>query len=166
MNNITIEDFQAFCTFIENNEKDLLYLFLPSETDITRILLGNIQNQLSYSDFNQPMCAQSSLISDQHRKKLLSIYAQDIELTLKMAKPSSLRKGLVTTTSIIWKDIRGLDNIRDELRHNILSMKYLKLYAKFGITQPIDILLYGPPGCGKTLVCLMIYIVFIKVLND
>lgn len=51
-----------------------------------------------------------------------------------------------------WADIGALDEIRNELELAIVQpIKQPEVFAALGITNPAGVLLYGPPGCGKTL---------------
>ncbi len=54
-------------------------------------------------------------------------------------------------TPVTFEDIGGLEAVKKELKKalNLFLYKYLK--EKFGIEPPRGILLYGPPGCGKTM---------------
>ncbi len=50
-----------------------------------------------------------------------------------------------------WDDLGGMDSIKKFLEDNIiLPLKRPDLFKKFGAGPPSGILLYGPPGCGKT----------------
>ncbi|MBI3805040.1 MAG: AAA family ATPase [Nitrospirae bacterium] len=57
------------------------------------------------------------------------------------------------TPKVGWEEIGGqkeaIDAIRDTLEHPLL---YPDLYKKYNFSQPKGFLLYGPPGCGKTLI--------------
>ncbi|OYT28055.1 MAG: hypothetical protein B6U95_04905 [Thermofilum sp. ex4484_82] len=51
-----------------------------------------------------------------------------------------------------FEDIGGLDNIKFELQESILlPLEKAKLAKEFNLSIPKGILLFGPPGCGKTL---------------
>ena len=66
--------------------------------------------------------------------------------------PSGLREIYIETPHVGWSDIGGLQEVKQMLRENIeLPLKHPELYEKHGIPPPRGVLLYGPPGCGKTL---------------
>ncbi|XP_053125948.1 outer mitochondrial transmembrane helix translocase-like isoform X2 [Hemicordylus capensis] len=54
---------------------------------------------------------------------------------------------------VTWKDIAGLDEVVSELRDTvILPFQWRHLFHHSRLCQPPrGVLLYGPPGCGKTL---------------
>lgn len=57
------------------------------------------------------------------------------------------------TRSITFEDIGALEKVKEELTMSILlPSKYPEKFASFGISRPSGVLLYGPPGCGKTLI--------------
>ncbi|MBI3079297.1 MAG: proteasome ATPase [Deltaproteobacteria bacterium] len=54
---------------------------------------------------------------------------------------------------VSYGDIGGLDKQIEELRDAIeLPYLYAEYFAEHKLTAPKGILLYGPPGCGKTLI--------------
>jgi cell division protease FtsH len=52
---------------------------------------------------------------------------------------------------ITFKDVAGMDNVKQELRETIEFLKSSDRYAKLGAKVPKGVLLVGPPGTGKTL---------------
>ncbi|CAI5747420.1 unnamed protein product [Peronospora destructor] len=55
-------------------------------------------------------------------------------------------------SSVKWSDVGGLKQVRTVLKDTLeLPTRYAKLYDNTPIKLPAGMLLYGPPGCGKTL---------------
>ena len=66
--------------------------------------------------------------------------------------PTAMREFYVERSKVWWKDVGGLDDIKKSLSDNlIMSMKEPAKFTKMGIKPPKGALIYGPPGCGKTL---------------
>jgi ATP-dependent 26S proteasome regulatory subunit len=58
----------------------------------------------------------------------------------------------VNELNVTWDDIGGLDNAKRAFREAIeLPYKFPALFQHYGKTREKGILLWGPPGCGKTL---------------
>ena len=71
---------------------------------------------------------------------------------VRIIEPSAMREVAVEIPKVNWKDIGGLEDVKQALRESVeWPKKYLKLYEDAGIKPPQGILLYGPPGTGKTL---------------
>jgi transitional endoplasmic reticulum ATPase len=84
--------------------------------------------------------------------KDLKVSRNDFFEAMKDITPSTLREVYVEVPEIHWNDIGGLEDVKKQLREMVeLPMKNPELFEKMGITPPKGILLYGPPGCGKTL---------------
>ncbi|MHA1334661.1 MAG: CDC48 family AAA ATPase [Promethearchaeota archaeon] len=67
--------------------------------------------------------------------------------------PSALREVSITTPSETWDDIGGLENVKQQLKEVVeWPLKYPKVYKRLDSEPPNGILLYGPPGSGKTLI--------------
>ena len=66
--------------------------------------------------------------------------------------PTAMRAFYVERPKVWWQDVGGLDEIKKTLRDNlILAMHDPAKFNKMGIKPPKGALIYGPPGCGKTL---------------
>lgn len=67
--------------------------------------------------------------------------------------PSSKREGFATVPDTTWRDVGALAGIRKELQMAIVEpIKNPQRYRALGILAPTGVLLWGPPGCGKTLI--------------
>ena len=59
---------------------------------------------------------------------------------------------VIERPSTRYHDIGGLEKQINELREVVeLPLKHPELFQELGIDPPKGVLLYGPPGCGKTL---------------
>jgi transitional endoplasmic reticulum ATPase len=66
--------------------------------------------------------------------------------------PTAMREFYVERPKVWWKDVGGLDKIKKSLTDNlIVAMKEPNKFTKMGVRPPRGALIYGPPGCGKTL---------------
>jgi transitional endoplasmic reticulum ATPase len=66
--------------------------------------------------------------------------------------PTAMREFYVERPKVWWHDVGGLDEVKKSLSDNlIMAMKEPGKFTKMGIRPPKGALIYGPPGCGKTL---------------
>lgn len=83
---------------------------------------------------------------------IISITNEDFLTALPKIQPSSKREGFATIPDTTWTDIGALGAVREELQTAIVEpIRHPEKYARVGITAPTGVLLWGPPGCGKTL---------------
>ena len=66
--------------------------------------------------------------------------------------PTAMREFYVERPKVWWQDVGGLNEIKKTLEDNlILAMHDPGKFNKMGIKPPKGALIYGPPGCGKTM---------------
>ena len=66
--------------------------------------------------------------------------------------PTAMREFYVERAKVWWKDVGGLDYAKKTLEDNMItSINDPSKFTKMGIKPPKGVLLYGPPGCGKTI---------------
>ena len=75
------------------------------------------------------------------------IVTEDTEITV-----SEQVKAPRAIPRVTYEDIGGLKDAIQKIREMVeLPMKHPELFERLGIEPPKGVLLYGPPGCGKTL---------------
>jgi len=82
----------------------------------------------------------------------LHITPEDFQLALSEIQPSSKREGFATVPDVTWADIGALEEVREELSMAVVQpLRRPELFKMVGVDAPCGVLLWGPPGCGKTL---------------
>ncbi|MCD6530729.1 CDC48 family AAA ATPase [Candidatus Bathyarchaeota archaeon] len=77
---------------------------------------------------------------------------EDFMNAYKEIVPSAVREVYMEKPNVHWNDVGGLEDVKQKLREMVeLPLKKPEKFKKIGIKPPRGILLYGPPGCGKTL---------------
>ncbi len=84
--------------------------------------------------------------------KKLKVTKADFMDALRLVHPTLMREVFVEVPEVRWEDIGGLEDVKQQLKEAVeWPMKNPEVFEKMGIRPPKGILLYGPPGCGKTL---------------
>ncbi|EWC45749.1 hypothetical protein DRE_05086 [Drechslerella stenobrocha 248] len=82
----------------------------------------------------------------------LAITLDDFLTALPKVQPSSKREGFATVPDVTWQQVGALMTIRKQMQLAIVKpIAHPEIFEAVGISAPAGILLYGPPGCGKTL---------------
>lgn len=78
---------------------------------------------------------------------------ENFTTAIKDFTPSLRKEGFTVIPNVTWDQVGALDKARKQLHMSIIGpIKRPKVYKEFGLKQTAGILLWGPPGCGKTLV--------------
>ena len=97
---------------------------------------------------------ESDKISPEILEKMV-ITNKDYYNGLKEIVPTALREFYVETPKVKWENVGGLYEAKRTLYDNLITaIKEPENFQELGITPPKGALLYGPPGCGKTLLAL------------
>ncbi|WOO82216.1 AAA family ATPase AFG2 [Vanrija pseudolonga] len=76
----------------------------------------------------------------------------DVLHTLPTIRPSAMREVFVETPAVRWTDIAGQNEVKQKLRECVeWPLTHRDTFDRLGVEAPRGVLLYGPPGCSKTL---------------
>ena len=85
--------------------------------------------------------------------RVMDIRSRDFREGMKEIIPTAMREFYVEVSRIKWEDVGGLHNVKRILHDNlIMSIKEPDNFSRMGVRAPRGALLFGPPGCGKTLI--------------
>lgn len=81
-----------------------------------------------------------------------SLTNEDFLTAVGKVTPSAIREVAVEVPEVRWTDIGGMEAVKQSLREVVeWPLHYPELFDNLGISPPRGVLLYGPPGCSKTL---------------
>ena len=99
-----------------------------------------------------PQIDLDSEIIDPELLEQIEVTKTDFEEALKEVMPSGIREVFVEIPNVTWDQIGGLEDLKQKLIESVdWPLSHPNIFKRMGITPPRGILLYGPPGCGKTL---------------
>jgi len=99
-----------------------------------------------------PQINLDSEIIDPELLEQIEVTKADFEEALKEVMPSGIREVFVEIPNVTWDQIGGLEDLKQKLIESVdWPLSHPKIFERMGINPPRGILLYGPPGCGKTL---------------
>ena len=77
---------------------------------------------------------------------------EDFDEARKHVEPSAMREVLVEVPDVTWKQVGGLEDVKQELKEAVeWPLKFPDVFERLQTKPPKGILLFGPPGTGKTL---------------
>lgn len=86
------------------------------------------------------------------RKEFPELTAVDVHTVLPTIRPSTMREVFVETANVKWSDIGGQDDVKQKLRECVeWPLTHRDTFMRLGVEAPKGVLLYGPPGCSKTM---------------
>jgi len=139
---------------------------MPLATDVD---LKNFANELhGYTGADiKALCRESAIKAirrylpeiDLENERIPSKILQSMEIKLRdfydatlEVIPTAMREFYVERAKVWWDNVGGLNNEKKILKDNMVAaINEPSKFKKMGVKPPKGVLLYGPPGCGKTL---------------
>ena len=82
----------------------------------------------------------------------MEVTMEDFMNAYREITPTAIREVYIEVPTVRWEDIGGLEDVKKRLQEAVeWPLKNPNAFKRMGIKPPKGILLYGPPGCGKTL---------------
>jgi len=82
----------------------------------------------------------------------MQVNLDDFKNAYREITPTAMREVYVEVPTVNWADVGGLTDVKQELQEAVeWPIKKPEAFARVGIRPPKGILLFGPPGCGKTM---------------
>ncbi|WP_416902181.1 AAA family ATPase [Micromonospora echinospora] len=75
----------------------------------------------------------------------------DFTAALEVVRPTSMASATLELANVTLEDVGDLVEVKETLTESVLwPLTYPDTFARLGVQPPRGVLLYGPPGCGKT----------------
>lgn len=143
-------------------------IFVPNSVqrlEILKIHLENLKHSMNNEDIQEiadmthgfvgaDLVTLVSKVALRHYKGTdTDITVNDFHWALTKVKPSSMREFSIEIPKVSWEDIGGQEEIKLMLKQAVeWPLKFEDSFKRLGITPPRGLLMFGPPGCSKTMI--------------
>uniref|UniRef100_A0A7N8XQW4 vesicle-fusing ATPase n=1 Tax=Mastacembelus armatus TaxID=205130 RepID=A0A7N8XQW4_9TELE len=91
--------------------------------------------------------------SDQQLMGTVTVTLQDLQWAMSIVKPSAMREVAIDVPKVRWSDVGGMEEVKLKLKQAVeWPLRHPEAFIRMGIQPPKGVLLYGPPGCSKTMI--------------
>ncbi|XP_076765948.1 ATPase family gene 2 protein homolog A isoform X4 [Xylocopa sonorina] len=152
-----------------------IYVPTPAmRAEILQKMLSKIPNTLSSEDIRNVafvthgfvgadlygLCSQAILNAVKRQQKTNTISdisskvtLSDLDHALCTTKPSAMKEVLIEVPSVRWSDIGGQEDLKLKLKQAVeWPLRHPEAFLRMGINPPKGVLMFGPPGCSKTMI--------------
>ncbi len=82
----------------------------------------------------------------------MEVNLEDFMNAYREITPTAMREVYIEVPTVHWSDVGGLTEVKQQLQEAVeWPLKKPEVFKRLGIRAPKGILLFGPPGCGKTM---------------
>jgi len=122
---------------------------------LTKVLEDGMRAIVSFRGDDERVCELSDSLRGANLRSgdLLRLDSRSNLLLERLLQPEVEHLLLEHVPNVTFADIGGLDDQIEKIRDAVeLPFLHADLFAEYQLPAPKGILLYGPPGCGKTLI--------------
>jgi proteasome-associated ATPase len=122
---------------------------------LTKVLEDGIRAIVSFRGDDERVCELSDSLRGANLRSgdLLRLDSRSNLLLERLLQPEVEHLLLEHVPNVTFADIGGLDDQIEKIRDAVeLPFLHADLFSEYQLPAPKGILLYGPPGCGKTLI--------------
>ncbi|XP_017012820.2 ATPase family gene 2 protein homolog A [Drosophila takahashii] len=133
-----------------------------SRRDIISCLLQSMEHQLSEEEIEQVASITHGYVGADLANLVYAAMLQaqpnplkllHLQSALTRIKPSAMREVLIECPNVQWSDIGGQSELRLAMQQAIeWPLLHAEKFQRLGIKPPRGILMFGPPGCSKTMI--------------
>ncbi|GLT95713.1 hypothetical protein SLE2022_133800 [Rubroshorea leprosula] len=108
-------------------------------SEITGSFLNDVSTSSEARSFVEELCP-------------LKVTFEDFEKARMKVRPSAMREVILEVPRVNWEDVGGQREIKTQLIEAVQwPQKHQDAFKRIGTRPPTGVLLFGPPGCSKTL---------------
>ncbi|WCJ34914.1 Cam interacting protein 111 [Euphorbia peplus] len=86
------------------------------------------------------------------KETTLKLNIEDFEKARMKVRPSAMREVILEVPKVKWEDVGGQREVKAQLMEAVeWPQRHQDAFKRIGTRPPTGILLFGPPGCSKTL---------------
>ncbi|XP_076148272.1 ATPase family gene 2 protein homolog A [Alosa pseudoharengus] len=94
-----------------------------------------------------------SPLSDTEVMNVITVTLSDFQKAMSEVKPSAMREVAIDVPKVRWSDVGGMAEVKLKLKQAVeWPLRHPEAFTRMGIKPPKGVLLYGPPGCSKTMI--------------
>ena len=153
---VTTIDFDSFPKTLKQSNRisEFIEIQAPSAEDRFKILKGLCGSDFAEEDAREAANSATGFVAGDLQRLVSEAIVENLTLTKSLAKvkPASLRHITLEIPEVHWNDIGGYEDVKTKLQESVtLPLEKPECFTRLGIRPPRGVLLFGPPGCSKTL---------------
>lgn len=142
---VGLRDWAAFICLRRYAEQKLKKTCNASSDDITKqpTPLKSATNSRDHSDETP---------DHGEEEHILKVTFEDFQKARPEIRPSAMREVTLEVPKVNWEDIGGQKEVKNQLLEAVVwPQKHRDAFTRIGTDPPTAVLMFGPPGCSKTL---------------